>query len=83
MQQDWTPYVAIATNIIRHLLTAAGAFGFTWAQTVSGDQVQMVVGSFAMIVSVVWGVVQKIRAQSAIVTATNLPTIAPPPKLPA
>jgi F0F1-type ATP synthase membrane subunit c/vacuolar-type H+-ATPase subunit K len=83
MNKDWTPYVAIATSILRHAITALGSFGFTWAQTVSGDQIQMIVSAVAVVGSIVWGIVQKNSAQKAINIATELPAISPPPKLPA
>lgn len=83
MNSDWTPYVAMATSILRHIVTALGAFGYTWAQAVTGDQIQMIVSAVAVVGATVWGIVQKQQTKTALNVATVLPPSAPPPKVPA
>lgn len=68
----WAAYGPILAGVIRALLAAAGAAGFMWAQTVTGDQIEMAVGAALIVASVVWSAwqkVQQIRASRRLATA--------------
>jgi hypothetical protein len=57
----WQAYGPILAGVIRALLAAAGAAGFMWAQTVTGDQVEAVVGALVIVAAAVWSAWQKIK----------------------
>lgn len=59
---EWKVYVPILTGFLRAVLAALGAANFTWAQAVSADQIQMIVGVVLMVVAAVWSAWQKIAA---------------------
>lgn len=58
----WAAYGPILAGVIRAILAAAGAAGFMWAQTVTGDQIEMAVGALLVVGSAVWSAWQKIAA---------------------
>jgi hypothetical protein len=63
---DWIkPYLPIMGAVVRGLLQIASGLGFTWALTVSGDQIQMAVTAAAMLATLVWSAWQKIAAIKA------------------
>ncbi len=67
---EWIkPYLPILAAIIRGLIQIASGFGFTWALTVSGDQITMLTTAAAMLVTLGWSAWQKIAAVKAARTA--------------
>lgn len=58
----WSAYAPILAGVLRAILAAAGAAGFMWAQTVTGDQIEMAVGAAMILGSAVWSAWQKIQA---------------------
>lgn len=58
----WSAYLPILAGVFRALLAALGAAGFTWAQTVSGSQIEMAAGAALMLSAAVWSAWQKIQA---------------------
>lgn len=79
----WQLYIPMLTSLARDCLTAAGTFGWTWALGVTGSQVEMGVSVILICISVVWGKVQKYRAQQALNVAASRPAGAQPTSLPA
>lgn len=62
MPSAWAVYGPILAGVIRALLAAAGAAGVMWAQTVTGDQIEMAVGALLIVASAGWSAWQKVRA---------------------
>ena len=58
----WAAYAPILAGVARALLAGGGAAGFMWAQTVTGDQIEMAVGAALIVGSAVWSAWQKIAA---------------------
>jgi hypothetical protein len=58
----WAAYGPILAGIVRAMLAAVGAAGFTWAQSVTGSQVEMAVGAAMMFAAAMWSIWQKIGA---------------------
>lgn len=58
----WAEYSPIITGLIRTVLAALGAAGFTWAQSVTGSQVEMMVSAALVLIAGGWSVWQKIDA---------------------
>ena len=58
----WSVYAPILAGILRALLAAMGAAGFTWAQSVSGSQIEMAVGAALMLAATLWSIWQKVHA---------------------
>jgi len=59
-----TPDPTIQTliyTLIRAIMQILGAFGVTWASTVSGATWEMVAGALAMIIATAWSVWQKVQ----------------------
>ena len=59
------PYLPIVGAVFRGLIQIAAGFGFTWALTVTADQVTMAVLGAAMLVTLLWSAWQKIAAVKA------------------
>jgi hypothetical protein len=79
----WSVYIPIVTGLVRNLLAAAGAAGFTWALAVNDSQVQMAVSLTMVVASALWSGWQKLQAARAIRVAAARPAGAAAPKLPA
>lgn len=56
----WELYLPIITGLVRQGLVALGMFGVTWAETVTGDQVQFYVGGLMVVAGFIWTAWQKI-----------------------
>jgi len=83
LPDTWQAYLPLATALARTLLATAGGVGFTWAQAVTADQVQMGVSAAMILAAGLWSLWQKIQAQRALRQASTNPISAPTPKLPA
>jgi hypothetical protein len=60
---EWMqPYLPIVGAVVRGLVQIASGFGFTWALTVTGDQVTMAVSAGFMLATLLWSAWQKIVA---------------------
>lgn len=79
----WQAYLPLVTSLVRTLLAAAGGVGFTWAYSVTADQVQMAVSAAMMVAAGVWSFYQKVQATRALRKAAANPPGVTPPKLPA
>lgn len=60
MPENWQPYLPIVTGLVRHLITILGGVGVTWAQTVSGSQIETAVSAGMMAAGLIWSAWQKI-----------------------
>lgn len=58
----WAAYGPILAGVVRAILAAVGAAGFTWAQAITGSQVEMAVGAAMMLAAALWSIWQKISA---------------------
>jgi hypothetical protein len=58
----WAAYGPILAGIVRAMLAAVGAAGFTWAQAITGSQIEMAVGAAMMFAAAMWSIFQKIAA---------------------
>lgn len=58
----WSAYGPILAGVVRAILAAIGAAGFTWAQSVTGSQIEMAVGAAMMFAAAMWSIWQKIAA---------------------
>lgn len=83
MSSAWSDYVPLVTTLLRQVLMAAGAAGFTWALTVNASQIQMAVSAALVVASAVWSFIQKIKAKHALRVAAASPATSAAPKLPA
>lgn len=61
----WSAYLPILTGLLRAILAALGAAGFTWAQAVTGSEIEMATGAAMMFGAAVWSAWQKISALRA------------------
>lgn len=52
-------YVAIVLAVVRGVIQIATGFGFTWALTVSGDQMTMIATAIVMLATLIWSAWQK------------------------
>jgi hypothetical protein len=60
---EWIkPYLPIIGGLVRGVIQISSGLGFTWALTVSGDQIQMAVTAGAMLITLGWSAWQKIVA---------------------
>ena len=60
---EWMqPYLPIFAAVVRGVVQIASGFGFTWALTVTGDQVTMAVSAAFMLATLAWSTWQKIAA---------------------
>ncbi len=60
---DWIkPYLPIIGGLVRGVVQIASGLGFTWALTVSGDQITMATTAAAMLATLGWSSWQKIAA---------------------
>ncbi len=60
---DWIkPYLPLIGTTVRGVLYIGGSAGLTWAQTVSGDQIQMIVTAIALAATFGWSIQQKFAA---------------------
>lgn len=57
----WSAYLPILAGVFRAVLAALGAAGFTWAQTVSGSQIEMAAGAAMMLGAAIWSAWQKVQ----------------------
>lgn len=57
-----TSYITLVAAIIRAVLQILSGFGFAWALTVNGSQVQLVASAVVMLATVVWSLIQKMQA---------------------
>jgi hypothetical protein len=48
-------------TLIRAVMQILGAFGITWAMTVSAATWEIVAGALAIIISTLWGLYQKVQ----------------------
>lgn len=60
-----SPYLPIVTGIVRGLVAIASGFGFTWALTVSGSQIQMAATAAIALAMLLWSAYQKVAAVRA------------------
>jgi len=58
----WSAYLPILAGVLRAFLAALGAAGFTWANAVTGSQIEMAAGAAMMLGAAVWSAWQKIQA---------------------
>lgn len=79
----WQLYVPMLTSLARDALNIIGTTGVTWGVAFTDDKLQMAVCAAMVAVSVVWGKVQKYRAQQALNVAASRPAGAQPTSLPA
>lgn len=78
---SWTPYMPLVGTLVRAALTAVGTWNVAWAQSVTADQMQQIVGVVMVLAALVWSAWQKAQAQKRLDTAAaSMP--GPPPKLP-
>jgi len=57
-----SPYLPIVMGLVRGVLGLASSFGFTWALTVTGDQVTMAATAAVAVGMLGWSAYQKIAA---------------------
>jgi len=57
-----SPYLPIIAGIVRGIVGIASGFGFTWALTVSGDQITMAATAAVALGMLLWSGWQKIAA---------------------
>jgi hypothetical protein len=57
-----SPYLPIVASLVRGIVGLASSFGFTWALTVTGDQVTMIATAVLAAGMLGWGAWQKIAA---------------------
>ena len=63
---EWLrPYLPILAAVVRGLIQLAAGAGFTWALTVTADQITMAVSAAAMLATLLWSAWQKISAVRA------------------
>lgn len=72
----WLVYKPILGVILRGVIIAGGVYGFTWAQAVSADQIEMYVGALMALGGVLYGifrvVIGQIKAHKAAVATAIL-----------
>ncbi len=57
-----SPYLPIVAGVFRAVVSIASGFGFTWALTVNGSQVQMAATAAVGVAMVLWSAYQKVAA---------------------
>jgi len=57
-----SPYLPIVAGLVRGVVGIASGFGFTWALTVSGDQITMAATAVVAVAMLLWSGWQKIAA---------------------
>ena len=58
----WSAYLPILAGVFRALLAALGAFGVTWANTVTGSQIEMAAGAALMLGAAAWSAWEKVQS---------------------
>jgi len=60
-----SPYLPIVAGVFRGVVSLSSAFGFTWALTVNGSQIQMAATAAVGVAMVLWSAYQKITSVRA------------------
>lgn len=58
----WSAYLPVVSTMFRAVLIGAGMVGFTWAKTVTGDQVTMFSFAALTVAAALWSGWKKIEA---------------------